>query len=140
MSQNIHKLRINEFKVTVISTSIYDSVINLLLSFIGFYSIYFFLPRNKSKSSAPRTAPAGCCSSAVTPNGRWGNYTSRLPCREKLGMKRHGFLLWEFVSQSKFSNVQPVQEKVVVFKHRPEHAACVTKKTETVQNVGWWEK
>lgn len=30
-------------------------------------------------------------------------------------MERHGFLLWEFVSQSKFSNVQPVQEKVCLF-------------------------
>lgn len=58
MSQNIHKLRINEYKVIIISTSIYDSVINLLLSFIGFYSIYFFsLVTNQS--SAPRTAPAG---------------------------------------------------------------------------------
>lgn len=34
MSQNIHKLRINEFKVIMISTSIYDSIIILLLSFI----------------------------------------------------------------------------------------------------------
>lgn len=42
MSQNIHKLRINEFKVIMISNSIYGGIIILLLSFIGFYSIYFF--------------------------------------------------------------------------------------------------
>lgn len=78
MSQNIHKSRINEFKVIMLSTSIYDCVITLLLSFIGFYSIYFSsLVTNQS--SAPRTAPAGCCSSAATPHGLWGNYTPSQP-------------------------------------------------------------
>lgn len=41
-------------------------------------------------------------------------------------MERHGFLLWGFVSQSKFSNAQPVQEKVSLFfkKLRPEQHVC----------------
>lgn len=51
-------------------------------------------------------------------------------------MKRRGFLLWEIVSYSKFSNVQPVKEKLSFFKTSPTACSMCAKKERNSSEIG----